>query len=693
MDDMAELVDVELTSTSTRLSRRRLGAVIGGCALVAVLVGGAYVATSDGDSQVDIAADLNDTKNDIEPSDDVDSTIEDHANDADLPVAPDEPVQVVGDDGEAMSDSESAADSAYYGGDSDNVLFDGTKYISIGYDESGQTLRTSLDGIEWDERAFPGLPEHANVYRLAEHGGVVVALVEQWQDFVGEDGSMVEFFGPSEGPTHFLASSSDLATWTYTEIPEDDQSDQGAYRNITGLALGESGVVMFLQSQPQGENELRLLFDAGVLDTTSIERYCGLVFNQAGDIDVQLCTFDEDERVWLEFEEAINAAESDEERAAIERNFDDTYVEPIPEIVATITSADPLYERLSSIYNGNPELPENTVLSGPVTGPWAVTSLPMSGYPSSLIALDDSFVGMLQRWDESFTDGRATTVVIRSMNGADWAQVGTLPAGGFERLMVAGSNLVALGSGQNNQLSSFISTDLGASWSPGALTTQLFGGYPQATYGPAGIAVVLRGSTMPMPEYSSPPDQIISRDGFTLTMTFSNEESHVTLVGPSGDEIYSLNSAELYGEAAERIVRIGRFSGTQTFLDPVTGEDLVSFTGKDFEEYYSEGEPGNPASDYVEGVEIAFSTDGQTWAPITDSRLDVDLQRGDVRVIAVGDDEIIMAVSTWTEPPAELLAFDAEQRNPTEAEEHALNEWFEAHDGGSATEYLSIAVR
>lgn len=690
MDEQTELVDIELVSTESRRARGGLGAAFVGCALVAALLGGAYMATSDGDSQVDIAAEQDDVIPGAEPSNDDASSTEDLPMDADLPVAPDEPPVAV-HDGDAEFASEEAADSEYYGGNSDDVIFDGTRFISIGYSESGQTIRTSLDGIDWDERAFPGLPENSNVYRLAEHDGTVVAVVEQWQELEEAGDRLAEFFGPSEGPTQFLASSTDLETWTYTEIPPADQTDGIVYRSITGLALGDSGVVMFLQSHPEGENELRLLFDAGVLDSSTIERYCGVSFADSGDIDVQLCSHEEDERMWIELEEAMNAAESDEERAEIERNFDETFVEPIPEIVATITSGDPLHEQLSSIYNGEQDLPENIVISGPVSGPWAESSLPTAGYPSSVIELDGTFVGVIQRWDESLTEDSVSTIVVRSTNGADWVQAGLLPSGSSERLVAVGSNLVALGGGgESGRLTTSISSDLGDSWSPGTLSTDLFGVYPQPTHGPAGIAVVLRGSTTPLREYEVPQDIVLSKDGYTLTMNFSNEGSRAILAGPDGVEIYSLNEEDMYGDAAEGIVRMGRFSGTQTFLDPDTGVDLVAFGEEDFEEAYTEPEP--EGSEYVEGMEILFSADGQTWDPVIDSRLDIDLRQGDVRVIAVGDDEIIVAVSTWTEPPVELFAFEQEQRDPTEAEEQALNEWFESNGGGNNTEYLSIPV-
>ena len=698
MDEQLELTYIELTPEHARGRRRQSGVFLGGLTLVAFLLIAAYLAAGSNDSEVDVAAPQDGTTvvdAQTEPADGNDVGGDGQTNNAtksseplaaDAPPAQDlpTPTTVAPCCG---GDHTQAAGSEYYGGESDAMIFDGEQFISVGYNQTGPTLRTSPDGIDWDEEPFPGLPTNASVYRLAEHDGTVVGLVEQWQELEESKNVIGRYLGPPVQQKQFLASTTDLVNWTYSEIPSVAET---VHRNITGLALSESGIVMLVQHQPESESELALLFDAGVLDEDTIERYCGLDF-EGGDIHVQLCTFDEDESLWLEFDEALNAAESDEARAAIEQQFDELFVEPVPEILATITPLDPLYDQLSLVYNVEANDPDNRVLSGPVTGPWVDSELPATGYPSGLTVVDGTYISLIQNWDESLEDGVQTTV-LRSANGVDWVDAGSLPTGWVEQLVGAGENLVALGGVEDGAIAMFISSDLGDSWSRASLTTNLYGAYPQVTSGPAGIAVVVRGSTVPFPVYEAPEEILVSKDGYTLTINYSEQGGVVELTGPDGGVVYSLNEDEMYGESAQSIVRFGGFSGTQTFLDPDTGEDLVAFTRSDMEEAYAELEPEDLESQYVEGVDIQFSVDAMVWKSLDDPRLDIDLGRGNLQVAAIGNDEIIISVTTWTEPPSGLFAFEQEERNPTEAEEAALNEWFETRNGGQTTEYFSVPV-
>lgn len=692
MDEHAELVDVELTAVPSDDRGSRLLALLGGTVLVAALLLGAYLATNDDEAEVDVAVGQDDVTEVTESDgDQTDGPEEDPVSeDRDLPVDEGTTATTIGPccADEAMF---AAEDSAYYGGEPGGVIFDGEQFLSIGYGPSGQTLRTSVDGIDWNERAFPGLPPNAHVYRLAEHNGTVVAVVEQWQEFDETENSVERFFGPSEGPKQFLASSADLETWTLTELPAAADDDGPVFRSISGLALNDAGVVLLTQTDIHGENELRVLFDAGIIDEEGLDNYCGLDFSDSEAIIVQRCNHEAEESFWMEFEEAMSAAETDEEREAIEREFEENYVESQPEVIATIEPGDPVHDRLSSMYEGPGQMPANTVLSGPVEGPWVESALPANGYAGNLVEVDGTFVAVVQQWGES-NDAAPASVVLRSTNGSDWSVAGSIPGGGNGQLAVAGSNLVLLGGDEFGETRSFVSSDTGATWTPGTLSTALFGTYPQAVSGPAGIAVVMRGSTEPYPDFGPPEAITVTKDEYTLTMTFTRTGGTVTLTGPDGAEIYSLSQEQMYDGSGDEMVRLGRLSGSQTFLDPETGEDLVTFTNSDFERAYEGIVPTEPEQEIAQGLEILFSNDGQSWRELTDPRLDIDLLQGDVQVVAVGDDEVIVAVSMWNEPPMELFAFEQEGREPTQEEERALDEWFEENHGDNATEFFTIPV-
>jgi len=142
---------------------------------------------------------------------------------------------------------------------------------------------------------------------------------------------------------------------------------------------------------------------------------------------------------------------------------------------------------------------------------------------------------------------------------------------------------------------------------------------------------------------------------------------------------------------AENVVRFeGRFDDTIIWLDPATGEDLVTFTSNDidqvFDEIFSEqgfvdevGDAGDQAS------EIWFSVDGVTWALLQSSDTSAAGTDSFASLAGVGDDELLVRSQTFVEPPAELFSFEEEGREPTPEEEEALDAWFAESQQDSLT--------
>lgn len=694
MDGPVEIVEVEFMPEEGTSRKTQLRTIGGGIALVAALLIGAVLATSDDPETLDVTAtqddesdgeDAGDTTDQSDSEPVLDEDTGDETN-RDLPANEGSDDSTEASAGDGFGDF-AAEDAAFFGG-SGAVIFDGSRFISIGYSESGQTLRTSDDGIAWSESPFTALPPNSNVYQLAEHDGTVIAIVEQWNDNGFDEDGPEAYFGPAEGPTHYLASSTDLEAWTLTELPAPSTDVGRVFISVNGVAANDAGVVLFTQAHREGGNEMRLLFDASIIDMDDLDRYCGIDFAEGDVYKVQLCNFEDDGSIWEEFEAAMEAATTDEERREIEIEFEENYVEPLPEVIATISPGDPLHDELHAIFTDQGSEPTTTILSGPVTGPFTQTELDVEGYPSGLVEVEGTFITILQQWNRGET---STTTVLRSSDGQTWDDVGSLPEGDVGRLVAVGSNLLVLGGTDEGQPLSLLSTDLGSSWTDADITTNLFGAYPEAAVGPAGVAVILQGATEPYPEWTPPPPIEIEREGFVMTITYGEEDGLVTLHDPDGNLIYSLREYEMYETGSDGVVRVSRLTGMPTFLDPETGEDLVSFTQDDYEAAYRVFED-EPQEEIGFGIELLFSTDAVTFTALNDPRLDIDTTRGNIQLVAVGDDEVIFAKHTWVEPPDTLFAFEEEGRAPTEAEEQALDAWFRDNGGENAIEYIRVVV-
>ncbi|MFW2380876.1 MAG: hypothetical protein ACN4GZ_03885 [Acidimicrobiales bacterium] len=612
-------------------------------------------------------------------------------------VAEDDAIDVEADDS-AESDEPSAGDEvsepassemaldmgARMGAGPGAVVFDGGRFVALGYGPNGQTIRTSEDGLNWSESPITGLAQNSHIYHLTADKGVYAALVEQW-----DEGETEGFFGPEHGPKISIAHTTDLTTWTFTAIPQ--SSEDGIHTGVSGLALIDGDVVVVTQQYPAGPDEMKLLFEAGYLNDESVERYCGLRFTDDNVIQVQECSHEDfeepDESRFVELEAQWNAATTDEERAAIEAELENLWGGPEGEVVAEIQPGTALHAELSDIYHGDHEAdyrPTTTVLTGPLGEDLVASSLSTDGYVNSVVQSGGRVYMVI-------TEGESGgTQMLASSDGRQWDEV-IAPAGqafGGELSAGGDSILFTMYEGESGP-SLHISSDGGDTWAESILPSNLYGTHPMVVSGPAGYVAVLTGTGEPF-EHGGPESMEVTRDGFTLTTRWGRESETITLTGQDGTVIYELPGEEMYG-GDSKVVRTSPFSGTPTFLDPETGEELVTFTPEDFEASYQEMEQ---ASSWVEPIFITehyFSTDGLNWIPIEDLRLVVDQASAGISPVAVGDDEAIFAKHTWTEPDPSLFAFEEEGREPTEEEMNALEAWeMTAHEG--AVEYIRIEL-
>ena len=292
---------------------------------------------------------------------------------------------------------------------------------------------------------------------------------------------------------------------------------------------------------------------------------------------------------------------------------------------------------------------------------------------------------------------------LSSPDGIEWTEAGSFGgassnglATSGERVLTLGQNIETVGS-EAPGANVWISDDLGNTWTESAIPTELFGAYGMPVGGDAGFAIQLDGTTEAFEDPFAEFDEVaIEVDGFTMLMNLSTNIS--SLLGPDGTVIHdSIQPQVLFGDGAENIVRVeGPFGETLIWLDPETGEDLVSISEEDFNAAFEEAfgeDPSTIGDDFVEqprATEIWFSEDGVSWI-LLDREDDVNNEGGFSSLVAVGDDEVIVRSESFLEPPEELFAFEQEGRDPTDEEIELLDEFFEGSSEGSVV-WRSISI-
>ncbi len=589
-----------------------------------------------------------------------------------------------------------------FGGGIGTVVHGPQGFARLSWERAGLVAQVSADGVEWSEASVTGLPERSNVRVLTRTDSQYVAVVEQYPEY--DEDSEPFFFDDYEAPAHFLATSTDMTNWSVSPLPTIEPVTESEYGTSVGLvdaAVGDSGLVAVFSLYPQGPNELRLLFDAGIIGEDDFDTYCGLSWESfdAGEaVSVYSCDYEQFEEEMIELEERAASAESGEEIEAIETEFE--RFAPEQTEIATIEAGTDLWLELETIFTGPLRADVATVvLAGPLGGPYETRQLeeasgPSSG-PSSIVATDDGFIVLFTEFGEFEGPGPGETSsrIIRSSDGLSWSGPDTITtAGGVWDMEASGSLVVATGGDDEGQPLTLVSTDSGTTWTRSDLGRDLYGAWVVARGGPAGMALGIEGATEPYPTFPMPTLRAVS-DGYVVELRF--EEDVMFLYGPDGEVIHevpelgsALGSPEVPGVLREDP------GDAITFLDPETGEDLVTFTEEDVEEQFAEATSDideMPIEEPPRERQLWFSTDGLSWTEL--DAPDVDLEGNSYsELAAVGDDEVLVSVTTWIEPPQELFAFEMEEREPTEAEMDALDEWFAENEGGSRVEWIRIPV-
>ena len=566
---------------------------------------------------------------------------------------------------------ESSMDIDFGGGGDSPAIFDGERFVSLTTTTgSDWLLRTSTDGLVWDETPTTGLPPQTNVRDLKFHDGTLVVIATEYSD---------------RGSTSHIATSANGTSWTLTQLTESNESTES---HVSATVVLDGQIVAFRTLFETGQDPEQLLGDMGLLNDEEGLHLCDVQFDgDGGPITVYACDYSEfeeefeepDQSLLDELEARWNAASSDEERAAVEEELEALWGGTGPEqiLIGTFSPGDDAYDELVTAFGGDSPGEDDMrteILVGPLTGPFGVVGeLPGSGYLNNVVEVDGALFAHLESFEES--TGRSNSTILTSTDGTTWTEAGTAPGDGG-RLVAAGESLLFIGYGELGR-SILQSNDGGATWAPSSLETSLFHSHTEFVSGDAGVVAFTSGQIEEFNDagFEQPQDNpVLEVDGYTLTLPVFG--GPLILTGPGGEVIHELNEEEAYEEDSNA-VRSNPISGDMTFLDPDTGEDLVTFTEEAQQEAYESMYDGDEEEVYEEpdfGFEAHFSVDGRTWQPLATDALAEFGPNTHVMPVAIGDDELIVASVTYNETPEELFAFDIEGREPTEAEIQALEQ-------------------
>ena len=688
MNQEPEFVDVEVTSPDEPNARRgRILAGVGAFAVAALAIGGGLLLTNQNDSsEVDVAANTPavEQENDQDDGEPGDSSLQDSDSDEGVDLA-----DLANE--EALESPLDAATSSFggFGFGPGTVVFADGEFVRIGNDTEGEiVIERSEDGTDWTREATTGLPEFAQASHLVETDSGWATVLEVSADSGAELGQDFSF-GPGPQPDLFLATSENLIDWRTEDLPVLDVED-GGFAWVTGLAASGDRVVVLMQVD-NSRDEFRILIDNGYLTEDDLESFCGSDFSEGGPFIGLSCDFDE-EAMEDEFPVGVGqeVLEGEEEELR-----DDFAIEQ--EELFRVEPGDPGYDELAEVYTSSNEPPPSVVVTGTVGGEFEVVELPVAGWSNGVSGTAGGFAIAVNNF------GTGVVSLLSSPDGVVWTDTETPSAlQNLDRVVASNGRILTVGSSFDggNDVQVIVSDDLGATWTINTLETDLFGAYGMATGGQAGFAIKIDGTTEPFEDpFEDLGELAIVKDGFTMLMDLGLPGG-ASLLGPDGEVIHDTVGAEAFFEGVEGVIRSDDFGDVLTWLDPETGEDLVSFEEADFDAAFSEAfGDDDPFADgdfpqQETETQIWFSADGITWA-LLDSDAITSGPNGFTEVVAVGDDEVLVRsesfAETVIEPPEELFAFETEGREPTEEEMAAIDSFFNEGSIGS-TVWTAIPI-
>jgi hypothetical protein len=220
-----------------------------------------------------------------------------------------------------------------------------------------------------------------------------------------------------------------------------------------------------------------------------------------------------------------------------------------------------------------------------------------------------------------------------STDGLEWMSVGTV--GEVDSLTAWNDGLIGVEYfGPSGEI---VHSDDTENWEPlGAeqlLPTELSWSYWPLAVGGAGIATVAHGYDEFM-EFEAPEPMALERDGYTLTI--DQERGSIVVV----DGETTVIRLPMGSERVPDEVVVDLAAETMTFLDPESGEALMTFTFAELDE--AEQAPFEGMEGGMDSQVFLFSPDGSAWS--VQDLADFAGTEGSIDAMVVTDDRVVAIV-------------------------------------------------
>lgn len=232
-----------------------------------------------------------------------------------------------------------------------------------------------------------------------------------------------------------------------------------------------------------------------------------------------------------------------------------------------------------------------------------------------------------------------------STDGVEWTSKGTI--GEVEQLTAWNDGVVALEYFGPNQ--EFVYSEDGETWDPlgeaPPLPEELSWSYWPLAAGGAGIATVAHGHDEFM-EFEGPEPMVLERDGYTLTI----DQERGSIVVADGET--TLIRLAMGSERVPDELFVDLDAETMTFLDPESGEALMTFTFDEIQEAEESSFEG--MGEGMDRQVFLFSPDGSGWS--VQDLADFAGTEGSIDALFVADDRVVAIVversESFTGPPS-----------------------------------------
>lgn len=519
-------------------------------------------------------------------------------------------------------------------GEQGTTVFSDGEFVSLGRDSTGLIVARSTDGTNWTTTPVTNAPDGATPRELSQTNDGWVVVFEVWPE---ADRVTNQFFSNGNQPERLLGTSADLLQWDTVPLPAFTVL-AGSDTFVQGVAVSDTTVAILGAILISDANEREILLSSGAATEVELENYCGTYEFLDGDFVAYSCAI-----------EGQMFDEIDEDSPVDPSELTDLTEFELLRIGPGEAGFDQLVELEGFGRGGFGEV--SVVLAGPFDGPFEQTELDVGDFNVFIAGSADGFAAV----GTSLSD---RTELATSTDGVEWSEP-QLVRGGLllQGLDVSQAGVTVIGQMTIQPgIGLLVSEDLEQPWSESVVPTSLdfFG----TAVGPSGVAVLAAGQ--PLGEIE------VEKDGFTMVVEQASFDAG--LRGPDGEVIFEVGAAHVLGFGSQDPAGVVRFEGELgeadiVWLDPATGEDLVRFTLEEFAEAQGSTLPAFE-------TEIWFSSDGENWALLQNSE-----RNSTPSSMMVGDDGVLLRSSN--NPPADLFAFQAEDRMPTSTEVAALEAWYE----------------